>query len=80
MKDFKKPATTGAGIFISALDTQGTQGTQNTARTYYRFNLKLDLDLKDFLSEEAWKNRTTITALINDILTAYKDAHSGEQG
>lgn len=72
MKDFKKPATAGAGLFISALDTQGTQDTQNTARTYYRFNLKLDLDLKEFLSEEAWKQRMTITALINQILQEYK--------
>lgn len=41
----------------------------------YRLNLKLDGDLREYLSYEAWKNRTSITALVNKILLEYRDAH-----
>ena len=41
----------------------------------YRLNLKLDGELREYLSYEAWKNRTSITALVNKILSEYRDAH-----
>lgn len=41
----------------------------------YRLNLKLDGELREYLSYEAWKNRISITALVNKILSEYRDAH-----
>lgn len=34
----------------------------------YRYNLNLDKDLKEYLHEMAWKNRTSITQYINDLI------------
>lgn len=34
----------------------------------YRYNLNLDRDLKDYLHEMAWRNRTSITQYINDLI------------
>lgn len=34
----------------------------------YRYNLNLDRDLKEYLHETAWKNRTSITQYINDLI------------
>ena len=36
----------------------------------YRYNLNLDRDLKEYLHETAWKNRTSITQYINDLIRA----------
>lgn len=36
----------------------------------YRYNLNLDRDLKEYLHEAAWKNRTSITQYINDLIRA----------
>lgn len=48
-----------------------------TTPTFYRLNLKLDGDLKEFLSDEAWRQRTSITALVNDVLHKYKAKKEG---
>nr|UVX75660.1 MAG: hypothetical protein [Bacteriophage sp.] len=79
-KDFKAAAT-GADRFFSAndtKDTQDTKGTQDIKDRFYRLNLKLDIDLKDYLSDEAWRQRTSITALVNKILKEYRDSHKEE--
>lgn len=79
-KDFKAAAT-GADRFFSANDTkdiQDTKGTQDIKDRFYRLNLKLDIDLKDYLSDEAWRQRTSITALVNKILKEYRDSHKEE--
>ena len=34
----------------------------------YRYNLNLDRDLKQYLHEIAWQNRTSITQYINDLI------------
>ena len=59
-----KKATTG---------TATTEDTQDIKKEYYRLNLKLDIELKDFLADEAWKQRKSITQLLNEIITEYKD-------
>ena len=41
----------------------------------YRYNLNLDRDLKDYLHEMAWKNRTSITQYINDLIRADMKAY-----
>ena len=76
-KDFKTTATAGAERFISAPPTKDTQDTQRTPPTFYRLNLKLDGDLKQFLSDEAWRQRLSITALVNEVLTEYKNKVEG---
>ena len=85
-KDFKTAAT-GADRFFSINDTkdikntdstQDTKDTQDIKDRFYRLNLKLDIDLKDYLSDEAWRQRTSITALVNKILKEYRDSHKEE--
>lgn len=66
---------------VGAEDTKSKKATTGTATTedtqdtkeYYRLNLKLDIELKDFLADEAWKQRKSITQLLNEIITEYKD-------
>ena len=85
-KEFKTAAT-GADLFFSVNDTEGkkdtrdtrdTKGERDTKDKYYRLNLKLDAALKDYLADEAWRQRLSITALVNKILGEYRDAHSGD--
>ena len=63
-----------------AEDTQGTRDIQSTISTkdIYRLNLKLSGDLKQYLSDEAWKQRISITQLVNNVLEAYKADHPHE--
>lgn len=78
MKNFKDTATKSAQKFISTQHTEDTQDTQATP-TFYRLNLKLDTRLRDYLADEAWYKRTSITQLVNEILTDYseKNPHEG---
>lgn len=79
-KDFKTAAT-GADRFFSINDTKdikntdNTQDTQDTKDRFYRLNLKLDISLKDYLADEAWRQRVSITALVNSILKEYRETH-----
>lgn len=88
-KNFKAAAT-GADRFFSVNDTldtsdtrnmsdtndaKDTKDTRNTTEKYYRLNLKLDASLKEYLADEAWRQRLSITSLVNSILKEYKDAH-----
>lgn len=41
----------------------------------YRYNLNLDRDLQQYLKETAWKNRTSITQYINDLIRADMEAY-----
>lgn len=70
-KDFKTAAT-GADRFFSINDTKDTQDTKDR---FYRLNLKLDISLKDYLADEAWRQRVSITALVNSILKEYRETH-----
>lgn len=85
-KNFKAAAT-GADRFFSVndtLDTSNTKDTKDTFNTYstqgtnekyYRLNLKLDPSLKEYLADEAWRQRLSITALVNSILKDYRETH-----
>ena len=77
-KSFKNTAKTSAAKFISTQDTQATQDTRATEPTFYRINLKLDGDLKEYLADEAWRNRTSITQLVNDMIKEYRKNHEGK--
>lgn len=76
-KDFKTTAAAGAARFISAPVQEETPPQE--APQFYRLNLKLDGDLREYLSDEAWRNRTSITALVNQILCEYRDAHKPQE-
>lgn len=58
-------------------DTQDTLDTENSTDTLkpYRLNLKLSGDLKQYLSDEAWRERISITQLVNKALEEYKTQH-----
>lgn len=73
-KNFKAAAT-GADRFFSVNDTLDTKDTKDTTEKYYRLNLKLDASLKEYLADEAWRQRLSITSLVNSILKEYRDAH-----
>ena len=51
-----------------------------TSAEIYRLNLKLSGDLKGYLSEAAWRQRISITQLVNNVLEAYKDEHPLPEG
>lgn len=68
-------------------DTQKTHQTHNTDRThephhtheptptppkYYRLNLKLKIEYKEYLDNVSWENRKSITQYINDLIEADK--------
>lgn len=46
----------------------------------YRLNLKLSGDLKDYLAEASWRQRKSITQLVNDVLEAYKEKNPLPEG
>jgi len=73
-KDFKSTAAAGAARFISTPAQEETP--PHEPPQFYRLNLKLDGDLREYLADEAWRNRTSITALVNQILCEYRDAHT----
>lgn len=73
-KDFKTAAAAGAGRFISIPEDKKNPPLE-PPKNAYRLNLKLDRELKLYLADEAWINRLSITALVNQILTEYMEAH-----
>lgn len=74
-KDFRANIATGADRFFSVNDVveDAPQAAEKTGEKPYRINLKLRAEYKDFLSEEAWKQRKSVTALINEIIGAYRE-------
>lgn len=75
-KDFKTTAAAGAARFITPPEPIETPPRDKEQQPeFYRINLKLDGCLKQYLSDEAWLNRLTITALCNQILLDYMAEH-----
>ena len=46
----------------------------------YRINLKLRGEFKQFLDDEAWKARKSITEYLNELIAADMEAKQGEAG
>ena len=69
------------GLQRVSSDTKDSKDTQDTRsiKDIYRLNLKLSGDLKDYLADEAWRQRISITQLVNDVLEAYKADHPHER-
>lgn len=74
---------------IKALTAQaepaGKEGPQaspvpaSAAVPAYRINLKLDADHKAFLADEAWRQRISVTELLNRMIAQYRQ-HAEEGG
>lgn len=54
---------------------QGQPAAAEESKAFYRFNLKMPLECKDYLQEMAWRNRISITEYLTRIVLADKDAH-----
>ena len=97
-KKLKGAAAASADIFdtiargntADTIDTEDTQDTQDTQRTpkapkpeYYRFNLKMPLEYKDYLQAAAYRasSRTktvTITEYICELVRADMEKNGGQ--
>lgn len=97
-KKLKGAAAASADIFdtiargntTDTADTQDTQGTQDTQRTpkaqkpeYYRFNLKMPLEYKEYLQAAAYRasspeKTVTITEYICELVRADMEKNGGQ--
>ena len=60
-------------------NTHQTYETQSTQKTHYRINLSLRPEFRQYLDDEAWKARKSITQYINDLIAADMAAKQQEQ-
>ena len=70
-------------FFSDSEEENGTHRTHEPQKThsthhesvpkYYRINLKLKAEFKDFLSNASWKKKQSITQYINDLIQADMD-------
>lgn len=80
-KNFTSDIAVGTDRFFSANDPKDTQDTKDTpsvqntqdVQGVYRINLKLEGKYKEFLAEEAWKRRISVTALLNQIIGEFQE-------
>ena len=94
-KKLKGAAAASADIFdtiargntADTVDTADTQDTQNTPKTakpeYYRFNLKIPLEYKDYLQAAAYRassptKTVTITEYICELVRADMEKNGGQ--
>lgn len=66
---YKAPKTNVYGSVIQSTEQQEAK------EEYYRFNAKMPMECKDFLQEMAWRNRTTITEYLTQLILADMKAH-----
>lgn len=94
-KKLKGAAAASADIFdtiargntADTIDTEDTQDTQDTPKTakpeYYRFNLKMPLEYKDYLQAAAYRassptKTVTITEYICELVRADMEKNGGQ--
>jgi hypothetical protein len=57
--------------FIGNNDAKGTQDTTDEmAHPYFRFNLKLKSEYKEYLKWASWRDQKSVTRYINDLIEA----------
>lgn len=69
-QEFKAPGQNVYGTVV-----QSAANDKKVKKEYYRFNLKMPMECKDYLQEMAWRNRTTITEYLTDLVEADMKAH-----
>jgi len=55
------------------LDTYETDGT-SIAQKYYRLNLKLKTEYREYLKKASWETQKSVTQYLNDLVEADKNA------
>jgi hypothetical protein len=70
-----------------ASEVQNTLGVQGASETetnivkksmeYHRINLKLDIELKNYLYEAAWQKRMTVTGYLSALIKSDKNNNRG---
>lgn len=70
-KKFNAPTTTFNTLIQSATTDQPTEPKEE----FYRFNLKMPMSCKDYLQEMAWRQRTTITAYLTELVMKDMELH-----
>lgn len=53
----------------------GAAPKEEERQEYYRFNLKLPLEYKEYLQEMAWRSRESITAYLTGLVAADMEQH-----
>jgi len=53
-------------------EPQATREPASTQPKYYRLNLKLKIEHKEYLDNISWENRKSITQYLNDLIEADK--------
>lgn len=71
-KKFEAPQ---GNVYGSVIQSTEQQQEAPVKTEYYRFNAKMPMEYKDYLQEMAWRNRTTITDYINNLIAADMEAH-----
>lgn len=51
-------------------DTSKNIQKKPRGKGFYRINLKLDGELEEYIKEEAWKNRLSVTEYLNGLIRA----------
>lgn len=59
----------------TAIVQSANTDTQEAPKEFYRFNMRLPAEYQQYLAEMAWRNRTTITAYMTDLVKADMEAH-----
>lgn len=77
-KDFTQAAAKGADAFFQNTPAQQAEPQKIAANGKYNFNLKMPLAWKDQIAEHAWRNRLTISDLMNEIIGAWLEEHAEE--
>jgi len=72
-KNFKDN-TAGIDRFFSSPEPRQARAAPDTRGARYRINLKLRPEFKEYLTEESWKSRKSVTEYVNDLIQADKDA------
>lgn len=61
--------------YASIIQSTEQKEPAKTKTQYYRFNAKMPMEYKDYLQEMAWRNRTTITEYLSNLVAKDMEAH-----
>ena len=75
---FSEAETQNTQSAYDAYDTLNTDNTQETQERPYRINLKLRTNYRQYLDDEAWKARISITEYLNRLIQADMDKKNGD--
>ena len=65
---------TNPDAYSAVIQSASTAG-QDKPQEWYRFNMRLPVEYQAYLAEMAWRNRTTITNYLQNLVAADMEAH-----